>query len=473
MAFKLLLLLTFLAWDRARALSLHQRDVPAVVKLPITRRAYNPTRLEKRTSNVSTSFDVPYPYFDALIYSNLAIGTPPQTILFEVDTSSGYLETTATNSTWCTFSNCSSEFFNVNASSTYKFANGNFNATYTWNDVYAGDFGNEVVFVDGVTLDVDLAVNYGPEPNSILGLGYIPGKTSDTPATILQTLVNSGHIKSAAYSLWMDGSTQTDTGTDSELEGVILFGGVDTAKYNGDLHTMSIPASNGIHYLPVVLVTEVTLQNGTSSSQTSGLPAYMALDSIVSMTFLPNNVVEGLYQDLNVWWDSGSQVGIIDCALKQKDYNITFTFIDFSITSPLSDFIGLGSGEICEFHIVPSFSEASVLGATFMRSAYVVYDLSNNEISMAQANFDESEGQVLEIGSGASSISGIFETAIAVATVPTAVVSPTGNWVFPVESTSSASTFATSTSTGVAAAPTANSNSVMVGLAGVGLLIAL
>ncbi|KAJ6014611.1 hypothetical protein N7540_009202 [Penicillium herquei] len=362
-------------------------------------------------------------------------------------------------------------FFDVDASSTYKFVNGDFNATYTWDSVFTGDFGTDVVVINGATLsDMDLAVNYGPLPNSILGLGYIPGKTSDAPATILQALVNIGYMKSAAYSLWFDGSMDTATG------GNLLLGGVDTAKYIGDLHTMSIPASNGIHYLPVVLVTEVTLENGTSTSQTSGLPAYIALDSMVSQTFLPNDIVEGLYQDLSIWWDGQFQVGRIDCALKQKDYNITFTFIDFSISSPLSDFIGNGNGEVCEFDIVPSFGETSVLGENFLRNAYVVYDLSNNEISMAPVNFDESEGQILEIGSGTTSIPGVFETATAVATVPTAVVSPTAVRYFPAKSTSSASTAtltATSTSRGVAAAPTANSKNIMAGLIGAGLLFAL
>ncbi|KAJ5729975.1 uncharacterized protein N7483_004483 [Penicillium malachiteum] len=470
MPFKLLLLLACLAWDEVRALSLHQRDVPAVVKLPITRRTDNPTRLEKRTSNVSTFFEVELPVYDPLYYSNLTIGTPPQTIQFGLDTSSGYLQTTATNATWCTYSSCASGFFDVNASSTYKFANGNFNVTYfTLNDVFTGDFGDDVVVIDGVTLSaMDLAVNYGPMPNSILGLGYISGKTSEAPATILQALVNGGHINSAAYSLWVDGST--DTGT----EGAILFGGVDTAKYSGDLHTMSIPASNGIHYLPVVLVTEITLQNGTSNSQTSGLPEYMVLDSMVSQTFLPNDIVEGLYQDLGIWWDSDSQVGVIDCTTKQKDYNIKFTFINFSISSPVSDFIGPGNSGDCDFNIVPNFGVPSVLGSNFLRNAYVVYDLSNNEISMAPTNFDESEGQVLEIGSGATSISGVFETATAVATVPTAAVSPTGVWVFPAKSTSSALTASsTSTSMGVAAAPTANSKNIMAGIVGAGLVIAL
>ena len=399
-----------------------------------------------------------------MYYSNLTIGSPPQEIQVELDTSSGYLEITATNSTWCKDSNCTSGFFDINASSTYQFANEDFNTTYTWDNILTGDFGSDDVAIDGVTLSsMDLAVNFGLLSDNILGLGYIAGKTSDAPATILQALIDGGHIKSAAYSLWVDGST----------EGTILFGGVNTAKYTGELHTMSIPASNGIHYLPVALVTGISLQmDSASNSQMSVLPTYMALDSKVSQTFLPDDIVERIYQDLGVWWDGQFQVGRINCTMKQKDYNITFTFIDFSISSPLSDFIGTGNGETCQFNIVPSFGETSVLGDTFLRNVYVVYDLSNNEISMAPTNFDESEGQILEIGSGATPISGaVPESATATAAIPTAVVSPTAVRVFPATSTSGTST-ATSTSKGAAAAPTAIPN-IMAGFIGAGLLIAL
>lgn len=210
-----------------------------------------------------------------------------------MDTSSGYLEITATNATWCQYSNCTRGFFDVNGSSTYKYNADAFNATYTWDAVLTGDFGNDDVVIDGIAIPaLELAVNYGSLPSNILGLGYMHGKSSDAPAIILQALLDSGHIKSAAYSLWVDRSTNAGT------EGTILFGGVNTAKYTGDLHTMSLPAFNDIHYLPVVLVTKVSLQNGTSKSHSSSLPAYLALDSTISQTFLPNNIVSGLYQDL-------------------------------------------------------------------------------------------------------------------------------------------------------------------------------
>jgi hypothetical protein len=45
-----------------------------------------------------------------------------------------------------------------------------------------------------------------------------------------------------------------------------------------------------------------------------------------------------------------------------------------------------------------------VLGDTFIRSAYLVYDLANNEISMAQTKFNSTATNVVEITSGSSAV---------------------------------------------------------------------
>jgi hypothetical protein len=44
------------------------------------------------------------------------------------------------------------------------------------------------------------------------------------------------------------------------------------------------------------------------------------------------------------------------------------------------------------------------LGDTFLRSAYVVYDLANNEISLAQTDFNATSSSVKEIAAGPSGV---------------------------------------------------------------------
>ncbi|UZP41314.1 hypothetical protein NXS19_009130 [Fusarium pseudograminearum] len=58
----------------------------------------------------------------------------------------------------------------------------------------------------------------------------------------------------------------------------------------------------------------------------------------------------------------------------------------------------------CSFGIAPSTSQVSILGDTFLRSAYVVFDLDNNEISLAQSNFEATGSHILEISKGKNAV---------------------------------------------------------------------
>jgi hypothetical protein len=60
--------------------------------------------------------------------------------------------------------------------------------------------------------------------------------------------------------------------------------------------------------------------------------------------------------------------------------------------------------KICLFGIAPAGSSSAVLGDTFIRSAYLVYDLSNNEISIAQTKFNTTASNVVEITTGSSAV---------------------------------------------------------------------
>jgi len=58
----------------------------------------------------------------------------------------------------------------------------------------------------------------------------------------------------------------------------------------------------------------------------------------------------------------------------------------------------------CLFGIAPAGSSTPVMGDTFIRSAYLVYDLANNEISIAQTNFNATSTNVVEIGTGSTAV---------------------------------------------------------------------
>ena len=70
--------------------------------------------------------------------------------------------------------------------------------------------------------------------------------------------------------------------------------------------------------------------------------------------------------------------------------------------------------------IAPAGSSTPVLGDTFLRSAYVVYDLHNNEISLAQTNFNSTGSNIMEITNSS------VPDATGVASAVTSVAAQTG-----------------------------------------------
>lgn len=83
---------------------------------------------------------------------------------------------------------------------------------------------------------------------------------------------------------------------------------------------------------------------------------------------------------------------------------VTGPTINVAISELVLQALGAVNGiEMCLFGIysaAPSDGLPTIMGDTFLRSAYVVYDLDTNHIGMAQAVFDEGTADVLEIPEG-------------------------------------------------------------------------
>ncbi|GAM38204.1 aspartyl protease [Talaromyces pinophilus] len=416
---------------------------------------------------------------EPLFLCDISLGTPPQDILAFLDTRRSYLAVSAWNSSSCAEGTSTTYEreqcalgapFDVSNSSTYTSTGGQVNTTIGESGkLFPGILGTDMLTIGSTTLDTNFIVDYNEIADNILGLGY---SLNESYTSLPQALVKSGQINSAAYSLWAD---------DLRDNGTILFGGVNSAKYTGELHTMSIPSAD----LPAVLVTDVYVQRNSSTpvnTNASGVPAYMILDSFAFFTYVPDAVVEQIYLDLNVTFgQNGVSVGeVADCSsVKSQNYSIIFTFADFDINVPLSFFIYEDSGS-CEFTIVPSGGEAGFLGADFLRAVYTVFDLSNNEISLAQRNFNNSvPDRILEIGNGstAAAIPGAVSVSAVTATIalPQTTTEPPMSQTLIFPPTSSIPASSTSTAAAKNAAPTLDSirNNLAAGLIGAGVWFAL
>ena len=245
-------------------------------------------------------------------------------------------------------------------------------------------------------------------PEGILGIGYTTNEVQvnrngkQAYPNVPQFMADNGLTKSNAYSLWLD-DLEANTGS-------ILFGGVDTDKFHGSLATLPIQQMfGGFTEFLLTLSGVGSTVNGKSQTFSQDLPSPVLLDSGSSLTYLPNNLINALYGAWNVQYDSQQGVAIVNCNLANSRDTVDFTFSSPKISVPASELvIPAGTDQlgntICIFGISPAEGTTPVLGDTFIRSAYVVYDLSNNEISLAQTNFNATTSRVLEIGTGKNAV---------------------------------------------------------------------
>lgn len=276
---------------------------------------------------------------------------------------------------------------------------------------------------------------------SILGIGY-PGNeaqvargTGPEYRNVPDLMTELGLINSNAYSLWLN-DLDAETGS-------LLFGGVNTEKYIGDLATLPIQRTTRSPTPRefIITLTDLSLSAPDGSNQQnliSNRAEPVLLDSGSSLTYLPDDLAQIVMEAVNAEFAARSRVAIVPCSLAENTTVLNFRFTDPVISVPMNELVlpptrrsssdsGSSSGSTsssstgstsgadaftladgltraCLFGIAFAGENPSVLGDTFLRSAYVVYDLDNDEISIAQTNFNSTTDRILEITAGPDAV---------------------------------------------------------------------
>ena len=344
-------------------------------------------------------------------YANVSLGTPAQNLRLVINTGGSDTWVNSVNSTLCSVDNAcgTSGAYNSNRSSTYIYVNDFFKRSYGGNidggrvsGVYATDnlrIGNQNVQYMQFGIAYNSSKGYG-----LLGIGYVTNEAQVVEGlaaypNLPQQLAKDGKINSNTYSLWLN---DLNAGT-----GRILFGGVDTTKYTGSLGSVDIIPSQGVYSQFFVGLTAIG-QNGVYN-WTSNPSMPVLLESGTTFSYLPSNITTSLHQQFNVSYNSTSGVGFVDCSLASQPGTIDFSFSGVNISVPLKLLVlpwQLANGSRpCAFGIVPTVGGgAATLGNTFLRAAYVVFDLDNNQISLAQTRFNVTEENIVEIARGAGRV---------------------------------------------------------------------
>ena len=249
-------------------------------------------------------------------------------------------------------------------------------------------------------------------------------------------MVTQGLIKSKSYSLYLDDL--------SDATGTVLFGGYDTEKFRGELTLLDIQpdAQSGAITSMTVAWTGLTLtdSSGTTSVSSESFPLPAVLDSGTTLIAVPSPV----FDQLSTYFDAveaDTDYFLVQCSIGDKQGSLEFQFGGTSgptisvafreMAVPQFDNNGQpltfdDGSPACQLGVYASPDGVSILlGDTFLRSAYVVYDLDAQQIGIAQTNFESAGSNIVEIdGSG-----GAFLTGVATATGVT--VSQTATGVLP------------------------------------------
>jgi hypothetical protein len=186
---------------------------------------------------------------------------------------------------------------------------------------------------------------------------------------VLDTMKAQGVIKSRAFSLDLRG---VDNPT-----GALIFGGIDTGKYIGALAKLPIlpaedtPLGADRYYVTMTRI-GLTLPDG-NVVQSEPLDTPVFLDSGATLSHLPTRIYEALVGSFaDAMFEPESGFYLVPCEVTELEGSVDFYFEAKTIRVPFNEFIWQQAG-YCILGVMPDDEEA-ILGDTFLRAAYVVYD---------------------------------------------------------------------------------------------------
>jgi Eukaryotic aspartyl protease len=277
-----------------------------------------------------------------------------------------------------------------------------------------------------------------------LGLGPtsdeapIPGKTSYP--SFMDQLVEQSLINTRSYSFYMNDLNSTT--------GSVVFGGIDTKKFSGTLGVQ--PSPNGL--LDLAGMTYVDDHGVTTSlSSSTNLTANIFPSNI--LCWVPDSIVDKLISPLRASDDrNNSGLVFVDCGTRSTYAGAHFTFTFgllngggpainvpigemilplssfydvaspyYTFKPPFADTCVLGMTGIEQNDLLSGQDSTLLLGNTFMRSAYTVIDLDNNQTALAQSVFGVTDSHIVELTTsmnGIPALSGVAASSTSTSTSP-------------------------------------------------------
>ncbi|KAK8013633.1 Elongation factor G- mitochondrial [Apiospora marii] len=383
-------------------------------------------------------------------FTTVSIGSPAQEVTLLLDTGSSDLWVPSASA--CAKDNgCTFGSFDPSKSISFdKAGRRPFDIQYLDGAHTKGDYFADDLDIGGAKI-LNLTMALGQETDrsfGILGVGYAlneaavaeSSRSSSAYPNLPAQMFKEGLITTNAYSLWLN--KQDAKG------GQILFGGVDIAKYEGQMLMMDVQPDASRKALTSFIVPMTSLTatspSGSDTLLTGEFPLPVVLDSGSTFTSLPTELAKLAWTEAGAVFDT--TYAFIPCSMSNSKGSFEFGFAGPNgpkIKVPMSEMVhkiqdrgdytfqaGRYKGQpMCWFGIQnSSSSDLFVLGDSFLRSAYVVYDLENNQIGMANtaANASETDSSIVAFPSKGAFIPGatLIKDQVTSTRIPSAFTSP-------------------------------------------------
>jgi hypothetical protein len=207
--------------------------------------------------------------------------------------------------------------------------------------------------------------------------------------------------------------------------GSVLFGGVDSSKYTGDLVVLPLqndPDSGIINSFTVTLAGMTVTGNAGKTVYSTQSTAAVLLDSGTAITYIPADIAYDIMKGVGAVNVTDPELGFtVPCDLASSQGVINFQFGNLGgpvIAVPISEFVMPNSGTTtfkggraaCSWGLVPDNGSGNIFGDTFLRSAYLVYNIDGQSVGIAQTKFNSTSSNIKEI-TATDSIPGATSTA--------------------------------------------------------------
>ncbi|ORY54977.1 aspartic peptidase domain-containing protein [Pseudomassariella vexata] len=343
------------------------------------------------------------------------IGTPGQYVQLLIATDVSHNRVPSTNGEKCLDEGCAGGAFNPARSSTYRLLVEGYEETTTTNLVM--NLATETVTVgnlsaSNITMIVTDVREIQARPGTIT-LGYQAGPDNYQIGTgLLGSLVGNGLIRTQAFGIWVN-----DTAFGANA-GSLTLGAIDTEKYYGSLSLLTaVDTEEPLTGRFRVVLSSLTATSSTGTDElASAIPFAINFKPEAYFSMLPIDLASEIWQVVGATYNASMHVALTSCRMRDSQGHLTFGFggpqgpritvamrhLVVPILFFPTNLTSTSGDDLCAISVVSTGDSYEVrLGTSFLSAAYVVWDMYNKKIAVAQARWTDESNLVVFDGQAA------------------------------------------------------------------------